>query len=92
MTAYHCSPPATADMIPLCVTDPPAATVPREIAVAQVFVAVSSTMPLQSLSRPSQISALGSTWPEHVTPQAPAAQVCVPLRHTPTPAVPAGPV
>ena len=47
----------------------------------------------QSLSKPSQSSVgLGVTSPLHVELQAPLEQYLVPLLHTPTPAVPVGPV
>jgi hypothetical protein len=47
--------------------------------------------PSQSSSRLLQVSAPGTTWPEHAL-QAPAEQVCVPARQTPTPLVPEVPV
>ena len=51
----------------------------------------SSIWPSQSSSRPLQTSALGSTSPVQV-PKAPPPQERDPVRHTPTPAVPVGPV
>src|SRR5215471_11655005 len=47
-------------------------------------VAVVSITPSQSLSLPSQISALGKTHPSHTTPSAPLQTMC-PALHSPTP-------
>jgi hypothetical protein len=50
----------------------------------------SSTIPLQLLSLPSQISVVGITSAEQ-EPQEPFTHFCEPLRQTPTPSVAAGP-
>jgi len=51
----------------------------------------SSTAPLQLSSTELHVSVAGTTSPGHVVPHEPAAQVCVPARHAPTPDVPDGP-
>ena len=73
-------------------TDPQIAPIwAQVVGVHAVPHTPSSTIPLQSLSRPSQTSGLGSTCPEHA-PHVLFAHVCVPALQTPTPLVPAGPV
>ncbi|MGI5865808.1 MAG: hypothetical protein ACOX6T_27645 [Myxococcales bacterium] len=57
----------------------------------QALLTPSSVVPSQSLSSPSQDSSRGWTSPTQA-PQVPAAQVWVPWRQMPTPAVASGPV
>src|SRR5262245_51539594 len=54
------------------------------------WAAPSSTLPLQSSSTPSHVSAVGVTSPEQ-GPHAPPWHACVPSLHAPTPLVDGGP-